>query len=198
MRIVAGRFRGRPLATPPSGTVRPTADRVREAIFDVLTSRLGRDLGCARVLDLFAGTGAMGLEALSRGARSCVLVDSGVEARGVLRENIERFSVAATAQLLRRSALGLGPAGKFGRFDLVFVDPPYGKGLGERALTSALAGGWLADEALAVLEESRDAAIEPPEGLAIVDRRLYGDTQVMLLAPAVDPDAIGGGRPSAG
>jgi 16S rRNA (guanine966-N2)-methyltransferase len=197
MRIVGGRFRGRPLASPASGVVRPTTDRVREAIFDILTSRLGRDLGGARVLDLFAGTGAMGLEALSRGARSCVFVDSGVEARGLLRENIERFSVAADAQLLRRSATELGPAGKFGRFDLVFADPPYGEGLGEKALASALFDGWLTDEALAVLEESLDAEIATPPGFELVDRRRYGDTQVTFLAPATDPDATGGGHRSA-
>lgn len=197
MRIVAGRFKGRALASPPSGAVRPTADRVREAIFDILTSRLGRDLGGARVLDLFAGTGAMGLEALSRGATSCVFVDSGVQARGVLRENIERFSVAASAQMLRRSALDLGPAGKFGRFDLVFVDPPYGQGLGEKALASALAGGWLHDDALIVLEESRDVDVAPPARFARLDRRQYGDTQVTFWACEAGPDATGGGRPSA-
>lgn len=198
MRIVAGRFRGRPLAVPASAAIRPTADRVREAIFDIVTSRLGPDLGGAKVLDLFAGTGAMGLEALSRGAQGCVFVDSGVEARGVLRENIERFSVAADARLLRRSATDLGPAGRFGSFDLIFVDPPYGKGLGEKALASARIGGWLADDALVVLEEARDVELHLPEGFACLDRRRYGDTQVTFWAPAADPDAAGGGRRSAG
>lgn len=184
MRIVAGKFRGHPLASPLSDAIRPTADRVRESIFDILTNRLGADLGGVAVLDLFAGTGAMGLEALSRGASSCVFVDSGIEARAILRENIERFGLGGVTRMLRRDATQLGPAGNLGPFGLVFADPAYGEGLGERALASALEGGWLAAEAMIVLEEARTANITPPTGLELLDRRTYGDTEVLLFSRA--------------
>ena len=194
MRIVAGRFRGKTILAPVGRSVRPTPDRVREAIFSIIGSRLGPDFADVAVLDLFAGTGAMGLEALSRGAGSCVFVDSGAEARALLRENIERFGVAGSAKLLRRDACALGPAGSLGPFDLVFADPPYGEGLGGRALHSAAHGGWLAEDALVVLEERKDADVALPAGFEIVDRRTYGDTQVLLLTASSGPAATGGAR----
>src|ERR1700742_3364895 len=129
MRIVAGKFRGKALLSPKDDSIRPTADRVREAVFNILASRLGPNLDGKRVLELFAGTGALGLEALSRGAANVVFVDIGAEARGLIRDHIEAFGAGGTTKLLRRDATSLGPAGSMRAFDLVFLDPPYGQGL---------------------------------------------------------------------
>jgi 16S rRNA (guanine966-N2)-methyltransferase len=181
MRIVAGKFRGKQL-TPPKGLeIRPTSDRVREAVFSIIGSRLGPNLTGRRVLDLFAGTGAMGLEALSRGADHCIFVDTGVEARGLIRGHIETFGVGGQVKLLRRDATDLGPTERLKPADLVFIDPPYGQGLGEKAIASALKGGWIESGALIVLEEQKSAEITAPDGTEIVDRRDYGDTAVTLL-----------------
>lgn len=182
MRIVAGKFRGKHLLSPTGDSIRPTSDRAREAIFSILSSRLGPNLGGARVLDLFAGTGALGLEALSRGAASVVFVDTGAAARGLLRDHIEAFGAGGVAKLLRRDAADLGPAGTMGPFDLVFLDPPYGKGLGEKALASLAAGKWLAPDAVIVFEESRESTLELPPGFAIEFRREYGAAAVRLLS----------------
>jgi 16S rRNA (guanine966-N2)-methyltransferase len=184
MRIVAGRFRGKTLLSPSDDSIRPTADRVREAVFNIIASRMGPSLDGKRVLDLFAGTGALGLEALSRGAGRAVFVDDGVEARGLIRDHIEAFGVAGIAKLLRRDATDLGPAGSFGPFDLIFLDPPYGKGLGERALASARDGGWLAPEAMIVLEEGSDVGLDLPPGFRLDDRRAYGAAAVWFLSLA--------------
>ncbi|RDE10648.1 16S rRNA (guanine(966)-N(2))-methyltransferase RsmD [Pelagibacterium lacus] len=181
MRIVAGRFRGKQLETPKSGAIRPTADRVREAVFSIIGSRIGPDLDGLYVLDLFAGTGAMGLEALSRGALHCVFVDTGIEARGLIRGHIESFGLGGQTKLLKRDATDLGPVERLKPADLVFVDPPYGEGLGEKAIASALAGGWLAPDALIVLEERKDVAIAAPSGTEVIDRREYADTAVTFL-----------------
>src|SRR3569623_3542098 len=153
MRIVAGKFRGKTLLSPKDESIRPTADRVREAKFNILASRLGPSLDGRRALDLFAGTGALGREALSRGASNVVFVDIGAEARGLIRDHIEAFGAGGTTKLLRRDATDLGPAGSIRPFDLVFLDPPFGGGLGEQALASARAGGWLAREAAIVVGE---------------------------------------------
>jgi 16S rRNA (guanine966-N2)-methyltransferase len=181
MRIVAGKYRGKALLSPADESIRPTADRAREAIFNILASRLGPNLDGRRVLDLFAGTGALGLEALSRGAAYVVFVDTGAEARGLIRDHIEAFGAGGTTKLLRRDATTLGPAGTIGPFDLVFLDPPYGKGLGERALVSAREGGWLAPDVTIVLEESSDANFEIPAGFILDDRREYGAAAVHFL-----------------
>lgn len=181
MRIVAGKFRGKALLSPPDDSIRPTSDRAREAVFNILGSRLSPHLDGLRVLDLFAGTGALGLEALSRGAASAVFVDTGAEARGLIRDHIEAFGIAGVAKLLRRDATALGPAGTMGPVDLVFLDPPYGKGLGEQALVSLRAGNWLAPDATLVLEESADVTLEVPEGFVLDDRRLYGAAAVHFL-----------------
>lgn len=182
MRIVAGRHKGKALLTPKSRAIRPTSDRTREAIFNILTHGGGDVLAGSRVLDLFAGTGALGLEALSRGAAFVLFVDDGTEARGLIRGNIEKLSATGATKVFRRDATRLGAADRIGPFDLVFCDPPYGKGLGERALASALAGGWLGPDAIAVLEEDADAAIALPDGLTEIDRRVYGDTKVLFAA----------------
>lgn len=184
MRIVAGRYRGKALLSPRDESIRPTADRVREAVFSILASRLGADFSGRRVLDLFAGTGALGLEALSRGAASVVFVDTGAEARGLIRDHIEAFGAGGTARLLRRDATDLGASGTLGAFDLVFLDPPYGKGLGERALVSARAGGWLAPGATIVLEESSQAELHLPPGFTLEDRREYGAAAVSFITLA--------------
>lgn len=184
MRIVAGKFRGKQLTSPEDGSIRPTADRVRESVFNILASRLGPNFDGLRVLDLFAGTGALGLEALSRGASNVVFVDTGAEARGLIRDHIEAFGAGGVAKLLRRDATNLGPAGTMGPVDLVFLDPPYGKGLGEKALVSAREGGWLKAETLLVLEESSDVALELPVGFSLDDRREYGAAAVHFLTLA--------------
>jgi 16S rRNA (guanine966-N2)-methyltransferase len=158
MRIVAGRFRGRAIASPKDEVVRPTSDRVRESLFNVLEHGIdGFSLSGARVLDLFAGTGALGLEALSRGAAFCLFVDEGVAARALIRTNIELFQLTGATRIFRRDATDMGPAGTVAPFALAFLDPPYGKGLGERALTSLGDGGWLLPAAVAVLEERVNA-----------------------------------------
>jgi 16S rRNA (guanine966-N2)-methyltransferase len=181
MRIVAGRFKGRPLREPRSDAIRPTSDRVREALFNILVHGVpGFSLEGARVLDLFAGTGALGLEALSRGAAFCLFIEEDADARGLIRENIEALELTGATKVFRRDATKLGPAGKFGPFDLVLLDPPYGKSLGERALGAAGDGGWLAPGAVVVLEERADSAVSLPEGFAELDRRVYGDTVVVI------------------
>ncbi|MCV0395362.1 MAG: 16S rRNA (guanine(966)-N(2))-methyltransferase RsmD [Rhizobiaceae bacterium] len=182
MRIVGGEFRGRPLATPKSDVIRPTTDRAREALFNVLAHGHHGRIEGARVLDLFAGTGALGIEALSRGAAHCLFVDDGVEARGLIRANIEALGLQGRTKLFRRDASRLGDAGTIAPFDLLFADPPYRKGLGERALASALAGCWLKPGALAIVEEAAEAPFTPPESFALVDERRWGDSVVRIFA----------------
>ena len=158
------------------------SDRVRESIFNLLLNGgYGNPVENARVLDLFAGSGALGLEALSRGAAEAVFVDDGRAAQGLIGRNIGLCRCESQTRLIRRDATRLGPCEVQG-FDLVFLDPPYGKGLGEKALTSAQAGGWLAAEALVVWEES--AEVSAPEGLTKLDARRYGDTWVTILGLA--------------
>ncbi|HTJ55937.1 MAG TPA: 16S rRNA (guanine(966)-N(2))-methyltransferase RsmD [Devosiaceae bacterium] len=182
MRIVAGKFRGKALLPPQDESIRPTADRVREAVFNILASRMGPHLDGKRALDLFAGTGALGLEALSRGAANVVFVDIGAEARGLIRDHIEAFGAGGVTKLLRRDATALGPAGSIRPFDLIFLDPPYGRGLGEQALVSARDGGWIAPGATIVLEESREIVLDLPPGFALDDRREYGAAAVHFIS----------------
>lgn len=183
MRIVGGRFKGRALKGPPpdSRAIRPTSDRLREAIFNVLAHAYDDAVADARVLDLFAGTGALGVEALSRGARFALFVDEGAEARACLRDNVETFGLGGTTKIFRRDATTLGPAIAGPPFDLVFADPPYGRGFGARALASARAGGWLKQDALIVWEESAEAELAPPDGFETLEVRAYGDTKVAFL-----------------
>jgi 16S rRNA (guanine966-N2)-methyltransferase len=183
MRIVAGKFRGKALLSPSDDSVRPTSDRAREAMFNILASRIGVHLDGVKVLDLFAGTGALGLEALSRGAQSAVFVDTGAESRGLIRDNIEAFGVAGVAKLLRRDATALGLAGTMGPFDLVFLDPPYSKGLGELALGSLRDGAWLSPDATIVLEEASETEIVLPSGFTLEDRREYGAAALHFIKP---------------
>lgn len=180
MRIIAGAYRGTVLADVGAGDaaahLRPTSDRVRESLFSMI-AHLGVING-ARVLDLFAGTGALGLEALSRGAREAVFVENGRVAQKLIGQNIAKLRVANKTVLMRDDATQLG-ACPGATFDLVFLDPPYGKGLGQQALTAARTGGWLAQGALVVWEEN--AAMDAPQGFTRTDRRKYGDTHVTLL-----------------
>ena len=183
MRIIAGAQRGLQLADvgkgDPGAQLRPTSDRVRESLFNVLTGgRMGDPLRGKRVLDLFAGTGALALEALSRGAAHATLVEQGRVGQGLIRDNIKRARREKDAQLLTHDATRLPPHGGAG-FDLVFMDPPYGRGMGQTALAAAVAGGWLASEAYVVWEEATPQIA--PAGFALVDQRKYGDTHVTFL-----------------
>ncbi len=184
MRIVGGEFRGRPLATPKSSAIRPTTDRTREAVFNVLAHRFPERLEGARVLDLFAGTGALGLEALSRGAAMCLFIEESAEGRGLIRENVEAFGLQGRTKIFRRDATTLGEVGTMQPFGLLLADPPYGKGLGDRALRSARDGGWLVPGALCVIEEAAGAPFDAGAGFALADERLYGDTIVRFLEAA--------------
>src|SRR5580704_17662578 len=187
MRIVAGRFRGRAIAAPSSRAIRPTSDRLRETIFNILTHGHGDPVTGARVLDLFAGTGAMGLEALSRGASFCLFVDQGAEARSLMRASIEALGCGGQTRIFRLDATKLGKARPLAPFSLVFCDPPYGRGLAPRALASALAGGWVAPDALIVVEEAAGADFAFPAGLVELERRQQGDTLVAFGRAGASP-----------
>lgn len=181
MRIVAGRFKGKPLAAPGSvgggeAHLRPTSDRVRESIFNLLAHGAydGLPEG-ARVLDLFAGVGALGLEALSRGAARAVFVDDHGASRALIRENVDKLGLTGVTKIWRRDATRLGPC-RGDPFDLIFLDPPYRKGLLDAALASACDGGWIAPNALIIAEQSVD---EPASAMIeSLDVRTYGDTRV--------------------
>jgi 16S rRNA (guanine966-N2)-methyltransferase len=184
MRIVSGAFRGKTLVAPAGQGTRPTSDRARQAVFNILEhaawSRGVRDL---RVIDLFAGSGALGFEALSRGAAFCLFVETDDAARGAIRENVEAMGLFGQTRVHRRDATQLGtrPGADGPAFDLAFLDPPYAKGLGETALQRLREGGWLAGGAIAVLERG---AAEPDlahEGYELLDARTYGAAKVLFL-----------------
>jgi len=181
MRVVGGRLRGRTIASPASRDIRPTADRLRESLFNILMHAYGDPLSGARVLDLFAGTGALGIEAVSRGAAFTLFVDNGAEARALLRQNVEALGLGGLTKVYRRDATDLGPAHPVEPFSLVFLDPPYGKGLGEQALASLRDGGWLTPRALLVVEEATSAQVVAPAGYEELERRAYDDTEFVIL-----------------
>lgn len=192
MRIIAGRLRGKKLAEIGAGDaaahLRPTTDRVRENLFNIIGSgKHGDPITGARVLDLFAGTGALGLEALSRGAGHVSFVDDGKAAQALLRQNMALCAAQGASALVRRDATDLGPV-TGAPFDLIFLDPPYGMGLGERALVNALAGGWIAPGALIVWEESAPPIVPP--GFALLDQRSYGGTVITLLRAALVDQSV--------
>jgi len=180
VRIVGGRWRGRSLATPKSDAIRPTSDRLRESLFNVLQHGYVDAVEGARVLDLFAGTGAMGLEALSRGAAFALFVDEGSEARSLIRENVEAFGAGGATRLFRRDATRMGPAAPNAPFSLVFCDPPYGRDLAPQALAACAEGGWLSPGALVVVEEAHSTPLTLPAGFTEIERREYGETQVVV------------------
>ncbi len=181
MRVVAGTLRGRAIAGPQHEGLRPTSDRVRESLFNILAHGIDDfSLEGARVIDLFAGTGALGIEAISRGAAYCLFVDSEPDARGLIRNNVEAFGLTGVTRIFRRDAADLGPAGTVAPFHLAFLDPPYDKGLGERALNALADGKWLVPGAIVVLEERASATIALPPAFVELDRRTYGDTQIVF------------------
>lgn len=182
MRIVAGKFRGRALAAPEHEGLRPTSDRVRESVFNILAHGTpGFTLQGARVLDLFAGTGALGLEAMSRGAAYCLFIEDAADARALIRRNVEAFGLTGETRIFRRDATALGPAGNLGQYDVAFLDPPYDKGLGAAALVALADGQWLKPGALAVLEERSGTVIHAPGGFTVTGTRTWGDTDVHFL-----------------
>lgn len=186
MRITGGAFRGRALAAPPDARVRPTSDKVRQAVFNILMHNdfgIGFALEGARVADLFAGTGALGIEALSHGATFCLFVEDSAESRGLIRTNVEALNLTGVTKIWRRDATDLGPmaAGAGGPFDLVFLDPPYRKDLIAPALTSLRDGKWLSPHALAIVEIAEDEIIPPTDGFEIASERVYGATRVAFL-----------------
>ncbi len=184
MRIVSGQYRGKAIVTPPGQGTRPTSDRARQAVFNILEhAPWSQGLHEARVVDLFAGSGALGLEALSRGAAWCLFVETDDQARGAIRQNVEAMHLFGHTRIHRRDATDLGqkPAGDGLPFDLAFLDPPYAKGLGEKALAQLLAGGWLRDGAVVVFERGAgEPDIETP-GYERLDARDYGAARVLFL-----------------
>lgn len=178
VRIVGGEFRGRGLKAPRSGDIRPTTDRTRESLFNILAHSYPEALDGTRVLDCFAGTGAVGLEALSRGCRQALFVENSAEGRGLLRENIESLGLQGRARIFRRDATDLGPVGTMEPFHLFFADPPYGKGLGEKAMDAAAGGGWLVDGALVILEERADIQPQLSSSFLPLETRAFGDTRM--------------------
>jgi 16S rRNA (guanine966-N2)-methyltransferase len=181
MRIVGGRLRGRALNAPDSRAIRPTSERLRESIFDILVHRYVQILEGARVVDLFAGSGALGFEALSRGASFALFFDDGAEARALLRGNVEALSLGGVTRIWRADATKLGKAPAGAPFTLAFLDPPYGKGLAGPALSALAAGGWLAAGAICVVEEAAKSEIAAPKGFDGDDERTYGDAKIMFL-----------------
>jgi 16S rRNA (guanine966-N2)-methyltransferase len=185
MRITGGTLRGRTLTAPPDGRVRPTSDKVRQAIFNILAHNdfgIGFSLEGARAADMFAGTGALGLEAVSRGAIYCLFVDDSAESRALIRTNIEAFGLTGASKIWRRDATDLGPlgAGAGGPFDLVFLDPPYGKDLIAPALVSLRDGGWLADNAVVITEFADEDEQTEQSGFEPFDTRSYGETSIRI------------------
>jgi 16S rRNA (guanine966-N2)-methyltransferase len=188
MRIVAGEFRGRALAVPPGRETRPTSDRARQAVFNVLEhAAWAPGLRDARVIDLFAGSGALGLEALSRGAAFCLFVETDPAARGAIRDNVEALAPGGAlfgrTRIHRRDATDLGqrPGADGPAFDLAFLDPPYARGLGEQALAGLAGGGWLAPGALVVFERGAGELDSVLAGYETLDARTYGAARVLFL-----------------
>ena len=184
MRIVGGRLKGRSLVSPSSRDIRPTADRLRESLFNILIHAYDDPIADARVLDLFAGTGALGIEAVSRGAAFALFVDNGAEARALLRNNVEALGLGGVTKVYRRDATNLGAAHPMEPFSLVFLDPPYRMKLAEKALTSLRDGGWLAPGALIVVEEAGIAEFAAPKVFEQLERRTYDDTELVFLRKA--------------
>lgn len=184
MRVVGGKFGGRALVAPDDRLVRPTSDKVRQALFNILEHR---DLGDftledASAIDLFCGTGALGIEALSRGAKFCLFVDDDAGSRALVRENVEKLALTGISKIWRRDAADLGPVntGSGGPFDIAFLDPPYRKGLAEKCLASLKAGGWLKPGAVVVVETAADETLSHDD-YELLDVRDYGETRIAIL-----------------
>jgi 16S rRNA (guanine966-N2)-methyltransferase len=181
VRIVGGRLRGRTIASPASREIRPTADRLRESLFNILAHAYSDPVSDARVIDLFAGTGALGIEAISRGAAFCLFIDNGAEARALLRQNVEALGLGGVTKVYRRDATALGSVHPHEPFSLAFLDPPYGKGIAEQALASLRDGNWLVPGALVVIEEAVAAKVAAPAGYEELERRAYDDTEFVVM-----------------
>lgn len=184
MRIVGGTFKGRALSAPDGRTTRPTSDRAREAVFNILAhADWAPDLDGARVMDVFAGSGALGFEAMSRGAGFCLFVEIDDEARGAIRDNVEAFGLFGNTRVHRRDAtqLGVRPGGEAEAFSLCFLDPPYKKGLGEKALDCLISGNWLAENAIIVFERAADEGDFATGVWEILNTKTYGAAQVLFL-----------------
>ncbi|MEM1371351.1 MAG: 16S rRNA (guanine(966)-N(2))-methyltransferase RsmD [Pseudomonadota bacterium] len=210
MRITGGAFKGRRLHTPPTRRqakntkpardqaqrvprkvahdIRPTADRTREALFAILENLDGAPaMAGANVIDLYAGTGTLGLEALSRGARHATFVEMDADARGLIRANIETLGLEGQATLLRRDARRLGPSKPGMQCHFAFADPPYGYGLADKSAVAMLNGNWLACGAIVVIEERRGTAICPPAEFEALFTRDYGETSLFFFRYATEP-----------
>jgi len=181
MRVIGGRLRGRNIAGPSTQAIRPTQDRLRESLFNILMHAYENPMLDARVLDLYAGTGALGIEAVSRGAKFTLFVDNGSEARALLRDNVESLGLGGVTKVYRRDASDPGPAHPVEPFALVFIDPPYRQKLAEKSLAALRDGGWLVPDALVVVEEAKDAGFAAPEGYEELERRAYDDTEFTFL-----------------
>lgn len=184
MRIVSGEFRGKALVAPEGAATRPTSDRARQAIFNILEhATWGPELREARVIDLFAGSGALGFEALSRGATFCLFVETDEGARGAIRENVDALGLFGRTRVHRRDATNLGvkPGADGPAFSIAFLDPPYGKGLGETALAKLAEGGWLAAQAVVVFERGSGEPDFEVAGFEKLDARDYGAARVHFL-----------------
>jgi 16S rRNA (guanine966-N2)-methyltransferase len=184
VRIVGGRLKGRSLHGPKGEGIRPTSDRLRESLFNILAHSHDDPVPGARVIDLFAGTGGLGIEALSRGADFALFVDDGAQARALIRENVEALGLGGVTRIFRRDARRLGVAPPGPPYDLAFLDPPYDRGLAEPALSALARGGWLKPGALAVVEEASAAVFEPAPGFDVLERRSYHDTELIILRHA--------------
>ncbi len=181
MRVIGGRLRGRNIAGPSTQAIRPTQDRLRESLFNILMHAYENPMLDARVLDLYAGTGALGIEAVSRGAKFTLFVDNGSEARALLRDNVESLGLGGVTKVYRRDASDPGPAHPVEPFALVFIDPPYRQKLAEKSLAALRDGGWLVPDALVVVEEAKDAEFAAPDGYEELERRAYDDTEFTFL-----------------
>jgi 16S rRNA (guanine966-N2)-methyltransferase len=184
VRIVGGKFKGRSLVTPDGQNTRPTSDRAREAIFNILAhAEWAPNLEGVRVMDVFAGSGALGFEALSRGADFCLFVETDEAARGAIRDNVETFGLFGTTRVHRRDAtqLGVRPGSQAEAFDLVFLDPPYRKGLGEKALDGLISGNWLSENAIIVFERGADEDDFVTDVWQKINVKTYGAAQILFL-----------------
>jgi 16S rRNA (guanine966-N2)-methyltransferase len=180
MRIIGGKLKGRSLQGPGVDAIRPTSDRLRETIFNILAHSYGNPAEGARVVDLYAGTGAMAIEALSRGAVLALMVDNSAKACAIIRANAAALDLGGTARILKRDARKLGPAPEDEGFNLAFLDPPYARGFVLPTLVALRDGGWLAKDALLVIEESARVSVDLPEGFTLREVRRLGDTQIVF------------------
>ena len=190
MRITAGKFKGRALTAPKDMSIRPTSDKARQAVFNILEHRdfgFAFDLEGLRVVDLFAGTGALGIEAVSRGARYCLFIDDAARSRALIRENVEALGLTGATKIWRRDAASLGPRDTLTPFDLAFLDPPYRKNLIAPALAGLRDGKWLNAPALLVAEMAEDEILPSLDGYQILNDRVYGDTRVAILRYSPHP-----------